>query len=120
MKDVSKNLNKIDHPVDIKDENFDNMNSNIIYRKEDYVNDKNKETKLKFDGLNNPHFLPEYEDLLRKHESDIRNHIKVQHQYRIYSDNLKNKIEELEKSKVEYKKTISNLQEVIYFINSFF
>ena len=56
--------------------------------------------------------INDYEELLRKHECDIRNHIKIQHQYRIYSENLKTKIEELEKSRAENKKTIANLQEV--------
>ena len=54
-----------------------------------------------------------YEDLLRKSESDIRNHIKIEHQMKIYSDNLKAKIEELEKSKLESKKNYIILQEVI-------
>ncbi len=57
-----------------------------------------------------------YEELLRKSESDIRNHIKIEHQMKIYSDNLKSKIEELEKSKAEYKKNYLSLQEVIYSI----
>jgi len=53
-----------------------------------------------------------YEDMLRKSESDIRNHIKIEHQMKIYSDSLKAKIEELEKSKAEYKKNYLALQEV--------
>ena len=53
-----------------------------------------------------------YEELLRKSESDIRNHIKIEHQMKIYSDNLKAKIEELEKSKSDYKKNYLALQEV--------
>lgn len=59
-----------------------------------------------------------YEDLLRKSEADIRNHIKIEHQMKIYSDNLKAKIEELEKSKAEYKINYLALQEVILFFFS--
>jgi len=86
------------------------------------VNYINKNADLKSDFTNNPNnnstavthsaCFNDYEELLRKHESEIRNHIKIQHQYRIYSENLKNKIEELEKSKLDYKKTIANFQEV--------
>lgn len=53
-----------------------------------------------------------YEELLRKYEADIRNHIKIEHQMKIYSDNLKIKIEDLEKSKAEYKKNFLAIQEV--------
>jgi len=56
-----------------------------------------------------------YEELLRKSESDIRNHIKIEHQMKIYSDNLKAKIEELEKSKADYKKNYMALQDVNFF-----
>jgi len=56
--------------------------------------------------------LNDYEELLQKLESDIRNHIKTQHQYRIYSDNLKLKIEELEKINKEQKNSIIILNEV--------
>lgn len=76
-------------------------------------NDFNSEKSNNFNNTNIS-CLNDYEELLRKHESEIRNHIKIQHQYRIYSDNLKNKIEELEKSKADCKKTIANLQEVIF------
>jgi succinate dehydrogenase flavin-adding protein (antitoxin of CptAB toxin-antitoxin module) len=63
----------------------------------------------KLEGSN----LEAYEELLQKSESDIRNHIKIEHQMKIYSDNLKAKIEELEKSKGEYKKNYLALQEVL-------
>ena len=58
---------------------------------------------------NNPN---DYEELLQKLEEDIRNHIKIQHQYRIYSDSLKQKIEELDKANIGDKNTIANLKEV--------
>ena len=59
--------------------------------------------------------LNDYEDLLQKLENDIRNHIKCQHQYRIYSDNLKLKIEELEKVNKGQKNIITHLNEVKFF-----
>ncbi len=58
---------------------------------------------------NNPN---DYEELLQKLEGDIRNHIKIQHQYRIYTDSLKYKIEELEKLNNEQNNLIANLNEV--------
>lgn len=99
-----------------KDSNF---NSYASGKQEDLFEEKkneNKETSNhEKNNITNNSFINDYEELLRKHESEIRNHIKIQHQYRIYSDNLKTKIEELEKSKMDYKKNISNLQEVIIF-----
>lgn len=104
---------------------FSNFNSTNPFEDNNDFDHKNykkaqKDTRIKH-SLNNEEYntntstcqnINEYEDLLRKLESDIRNHIKIQHQYRIYSDNLKSKIEELEKSKNEYKKSVIALQEV--------
>jgi hypothetical protein len=105
--------------------NFDaqsilSKNSNQNYNnkiEEEFENGKIKisESKAENPNVSNKSCLNDYEELLRKHESEIRNHIKIQHQYRIYSENLKNKIEEIEKSKADYKKTITNLQEVIVY-----
>ena len=41
----------------------------------------------------------DYESMLVKYEQDIRGHIKVEHQLKLYSDSLQNNIEELEKEK---------------------
>jgi hypothetical protein len=38
----------------------------------------------------------EYEFLLRKLESDIRTHIKIEHQLKLYSEGLQQRIEDLE------------------------
>jgi len=105
--------------------NFDaqsivSKNSNQNYNnkiEEEFENGKItiSESKAENPDVSNSSCLNDYEELLRKHESEIRNHIKIQHQYRIYSENLKNKIEEIEKSKADYKKTITNLQEVIIY-----
>jgi len=62
---------------------------------------------------NNPN---DYEELLQKLEGDIRNHIKIQHQYRIYTDSLKHKIEEIEKLNNEQKNLIGNLNEVKFIL----
>ncbi len=72
------------------------------------IDDKFNFTQLSLRSNN----LNDYEELLQKLENDIRNHIKIQHQYRIYSDNLKLKIEELEKINKEQKNSISDLNEV--------
>lgn len=94
-------------------ENFNFKNKNAYFKTENGNNNADN-----ISNITNISCLNDYEELLRKHESEIRNHIKIQHQYRIYSDNLKNKIEDLEKSKAEYKKNIANLQEVIKKFNS--
>ena len=41
----------------------------------------------------------DYEAMLVKYEQDIRGHIKVEHQLKLYSDSLQSNIEELEKEK---------------------
>ena len=107
---------------------FSNFDAQNILSKNSNQNHNNKieeefengkitisESKAENRDVSNSSCLNDYEELLRKHESEIRNHIKIQHQYRIYSENLKNKIEEIEKSKADYKKTITNLQEVIIY-----
>lgn len=40
-----------------------------------------------------------YEPLLRKLESDIRAHIKLEHQFKLHTESLVSKIEDLEKEK---------------------
>jgi hypothetical protein len=77
------------------------------------IDDKFNFTQLSLRSNN----LNDYEELLQKLENDIRNHIKIQHQYRIYSDNLKLKIEELEKINKEQKNSITDLNEVYLYIN---
>ena len=41
----------------------------------------------------------DYESMLVKYEQDIRGHIKVEHQLKLYSDSLQSNLEELEKEK---------------------
>ena len=41
----------------------------------------------------------DYEAMLVKYEQDIRGHIKVEHQLKLYSDSLQSNLEELEKEK---------------------
>ena len=41
----------------------------------------------------------DYESMLIKYEQDIRGHIKVEHQLKLYSDSLQSNLEELEKEK---------------------
>ena len=43
----------------------------------------------------------DYESLLIKYEKDIRGHIRIEHQLKLYADSLQNNIEELEKEKDE-------------------
>ena len=49
----------------------------------------------------------DYESLLIKHEKDIRGHIKIEHQLKLYADSLQNNIEELEKEKKEFNDIIN-------------
>ena len=43
----------------------------------------------------------DYESLLIKYEKDIRSHIKIEHQLKLYADSLQNDIEEIEKEREE-------------------
>ena len=45
----------------------------------------------------NENYSEDYESLLRKEESDIRQHISIEHQLKLYSEKLIDKLEELEK-----------------------
>ena len=55
--------------------------------------------------------INEYEELLMQAEANNRAHIKIQHQLKLNSENLKYRIEELERSKSELKKNYKLLQE---------
>jgi hypothetical protein len=94
-------------------------NTNSIKKKEAERIIDNLELEQLANNLNNTYISirtnnpNDYEELLQKLEGDIRNHIKIQHQYRIYTDSLKHKIEELEKLNNEQKNLIANLNEVI-------
>jgi hypothetical protein len=48
-------------------------------------------------NLTHEEYQNEYEVLLRKLESDIRTHIKIEHQLKLYSEGLQQRIEDLEK-----------------------
>ena len=74
---------------------------------EDYLNQKENDPQT-------------YESILIKYESDIRGHIKVEHQLKLYADNLQYEIEQHEKEKKEmlalitkYKKNYANNANVI-------
>lgn len=45
-----------------------------------------------------PYPPKEYEEIIRKLESEVRNHIKIEQQMKIHIDTLVGKIEEIEKS----------------------
>ena len=45
----------------------------------------------------NENYSEDYESLLRKEECDIRQHISIQHQLKLYGEKLIDKLEELEK-----------------------
>lgn len=49
----------------------------------------------------------EYESILVKYESDIRGHIRVEHQLKLYADNLSDEIEQLTREKKNLLATIS-------------
>jgi hypothetical protein len=52
--------------------------------------------------LMNENIQQDYESMLIKYEKDIRNHIKTEHQLKLYAESLQNNIDELEKEKNEY------------------
>ena len=49
--------------------------------------------------ISKEHIQQDYEAMLIKYEQDIRGHIKVEHQLKLYSDSLQSNLEELEKEK---------------------
>ena len=72
--------------------------------------------------ISNEHVQQDYETMLIKYEQDIRGHIKVEHQLKLYNDSLQNNIDELEKEKnsgfnnnknYEYINEINNLKKEI-------
>jgi chromosome segregation ATPase len=51
------------------------------------------------------------EKMLQKQESEVRNHIKAQHQLKLHIDNLQQKISELEKNNIEAKASIKEMED---------
>jgi hypothetical protein len=62
--------------------------------------------------LKNNRFSNDHEQLLINAEANIRNMIKMQHQYKLKNDSLKSKIEEFEKLRIDSKLEMNNLLEV--------
>ena len=58
---------------------------------------KFKELKKTLNYEINDNYSEDYETLLRKLESDIRQHISIEHQLKLYGEKLIDKLEELEK-----------------------
>ena len=58
---------------------------------------KFNELKQSLHYENNDNYSEDYETLLRKIESDIRQHISIEHQLKLYGEKLIDKLEELEK-----------------------
>ena len=70
----------------------DSMDAVIITLAEKKINEYNNQITCS-------NIQQDYEAMLIKYEQDIRGHIKVEHQLKLYSDSLQNNIEELEKEK---------------------
>ena len=70
----------------------DSLDTVILTLAEKKINDYNNQ-------IYNEHIQQDYEAMLIKYEQDIRGHIKVEHQLKLYSDSLQNNLEELEKEK---------------------
>ena len=58
---------------------------------------KFKEFKKTLNYEINDNYSEDYETLLRKLESDIRQHISIEHQLKLYGEKLIDKLEDLEK-----------------------
>jgi replicative DNA helicase len=58
-------------------------------------------------------YIKDYEEMLVQSENNVRNLIKTQHQMKLLNETLKNKIEELDKSKNELKKENRKINEVL-------
>ena len=96
----------------------DSIDTVILTLAEKKINDFNNQ-------ISNEHIQQDYEAMLIKYEQDIRGHIKVEHQLKLYSDSLQNNIDELEQEKKigfkndnneknnEYKNEIMNLKKEI-------
>ena len=97
----------------------DSLDTVILTLAEKKINEYNNQ-------ISNDHIQTDYEAMLIKYEQDIRGHIKVEHQLKLYSDSLQNKIDELEKEKkfgfknnqrnYEYENEIMNLKKEIKYL----
>ena len=68
----------------------------------------NKEKEDK--NLNNENTAEDYETLLRKEEAEIRQHISVEHQFKLHFDNFSEKINDLENDNyILVKKIVNNI-----------
>ena len=79
----------------------DSVDTVILTLAEKKINDYNNQ-------ISNEHIQQDYEAMLIKYEQDIRGHIKVEHQLKLYSDSLQNNLDELEKEKREGFKNSNN------------
>ena len=94
----------------------DSLDTVILTLAEKKINDYNNQ-------IYNEHIQQDYEAMLIKYEQDIRGHIKVEHQLKLYSDSLQNNLEELENEKklgfnnskknIEYENEITKLKKEI-------
>lgn len=72
----------------------------------------NKEKEEK--NLNNENTAEDYETLLRKEEAEIRQHISVEHQFKLHLDNFSEKINDLENDNyILAKKIVNNILYII-------
>ena len=81
------------------------IDSNILIMAEKKINEYNKRD-------NNEFVQNDFESMLIKYESDIRGHIKTEHQLKLYSDSLQSNIDELlfEKDNlVDYNKNFKDM-----------
>ena len=70
----------------------DSIDTVILTLAEKKINDYNNQITCE-------NIQQDYEAMLVKYEQDIRGHIKVEHQLKLYSDSLQSNLEELEKEK---------------------
>lgn len=73
----------------------------INERVDDYYNKKKEEQQ-------------EYESILIKYENDIRGHIKVEHQLKLYADNLQIEFEQIERKNKAFREKIEKYKKIVH------
>ena len=89
-------------------ENFTDLINDLLNFKKEYRSTDKAELAQRSE---------QFENMLQKLESEVRNHIRVEHQLKLHIESNQNKLEELEKFKAEAEIKISNFEEKLKYEN---